>query len=576
MTYDPKTLTVGSLLDGYYSIPRFQRPFNWTEAQVEDLMLDIFASPKQTAEDGYFLGSIVTIRRDPSTSTLDDPYILIDGQQRLTTLSLVLLMLLPLVEAERTGDAESRQDRVVRARARLRERRQEAHSGGWINTAKLRLQPKDADVFERLINDPAAVDHEDLAAHRIILAAKAIRQQIEQLHISSFSGDLSFASAMMDMLCDRVSLVRINADSESAGFRLFEAMNDRGLDLSAADLIKNKLLARCRDADSDAVLKDWQQVLDKVGSDDIIGFLRTYWIATNGFVRKNKLYDAYKTKLSKESASEIRQFSRDLVRGADFYSTMEKPNLGRRKSKDRELAGILMRLKYYNAKSFRPAFLAAQLFRGSDAAFLIRVARLCESITVRWSVVAKKNANALEGMYSALAKRIRESSGEISELIPAEELAGVPDDKALESGFVGADTSAIKQWFAVLEALNRRIDDDDVELNLWATTGIHVEHIMPQQPSDEVIPLYGCTSQSEVERWCGSVGNLTLLGGRRNRRISNGAYSGKRDVLAGSGVRMTREIGERFHRWTPAEIEKRAKEMAKLAVAVFSLSHNRS
>lgn len=572
MTYHPEKLTVSGLFGSFYQVPEFQRQYAWTREQLLDLVNDVFGGAEWTGDANYFIGSVVTVRRSDETSK---PYALIDGQQRLTTLSLLIRILLNNVEAEKKLEKEARETLCTQARNRLYEVRANRRGQSERNL-RLKLQPSDGEVYKRIIDSfDEAINAPEIAKHPLIKAAHILSDEIRRCATANRNlkeSDHPYYDMLL-YLSDAVEVVRINADSESDAFRLFEALNDRGLGLSSADLVKNKILARASATEAKTVLSHWEAILANT-QDEAVAFLRTAWIADHSFVRKADLYNSYRDLLDKKSGRDVSRLASALqetsVLYADFLSPKPDGATGQRK----ELLQVLRRLNSYNARSCRPAILAARKYHKSNLKFQLQVAQLCEAITVRYSLTAGRNPNVLEKLYANVAAVLRKSDANMRKLLELEEMKYIPSDKEFSEMFAELSVGkGNKAWFSVLVCLNEEHSGGRAELDAHGTKGMHIEHILPQNPSIAVASSYGFASKEDVRLFSGLIGNLTLLGEVRNKTASAREFKYKKSVYARSDVSLTRSVGT-IRTWNAVEIKRRSQELAKLATQRFALTHN--
>jgi hypothetical protein len=568
MTYHPDKLSVAGLLSSFYLVPEFQRRYAWSKEEIVELVNDLFGDTDWTADSSYFLGSIVTVR------PLEDskrPFLLIDGQQRITTLSLIVSVLLKEVATERDLNGATKAAFLVQNQDRLYELRPTA-KGGSERRFRVQLQPADAAVFERLVTEAEALYDVELQSHSITKAAQLVEQALKQ-SIDANKRLRESSHPYYDMLyfvTSNVEVVRINADTESDAFRLFEALNDRGLRLSAADLVKNKLLARASKADAPAILEHWERVVSSTGG-EIIPFLRSAWIANFEFVRKAELYNVYKSRIESLSSKQLLAFVAALEKMAVHYKDFTRPQPDGKKGGARSLQQSLRRLKEFGARTCRPAILAVRTFHSQNLKLQVQVAHLCESITVRYSLVGGRNPNALEKLYAAMAERLRKDTVTFDEILSMKDMEVIPSDDEFSAEFagqyVGKGNSA---WFTILECLNNQLSGGKSELDARGATGVHIEHILPQKPTLQVAETYGFGTLEDVRQWSGLIGNLTLLGEKRNKEASNREFAFKRKKYAKSDVVLTRRLA-RLEDWGFMQIKERSLELAELAVARFSI-----
>jgi Protein of unknown function DUF262/Protein of unknown function (DUF1524) len=565
--FSASELTVEDLLTSSveYTIPPFQRTYSWSREQVGQLAGDFFDSDDAGTEN-YFLGSIVAVR---SASALQSsPQLLIDGQQRLTTLCLLLACLSYLLKTDEQLPVEA----ADRARGRIA---QLLFSDDFERLdeeprPRLRLQRDDAVEFNRILADFGVIDEPHMRDSELAAAARVLRADVMRLSASArrWATAAHPLLAMMEFVRKRVELVRIVVPSERDAFRLFEALNDRGLALSAADLIKNKLFQQAG-RDIDSAIEQWRDILTAC-EDEIVAFLRSYWIATQAFCRKTELYESYRDHVGNLTQNEARTFTLKLSEAAPLYRALTLPS-GEGTSIDAERTSVLLRLNGYGAKSCRPALLSVLVHHPGNKALHLQIAQLCEAITVRYSIIGRKNPNLLERLYANMARVLRESTSTAASVLELPELADIPGDDEFRDAFsaasMGRDTAS---WFHILGALNELESDGDGEARLGSRTNVHIEHILPQNPSPEALVECGLTASTATDALINAVGNLTLLSGRRNRRASNRPFSQKRELYARSDVYMTRLLATQ-ETWSAAAISSRSDRLADLAVRRFRI-----
>lgn len=550
----------------HYTIPHFQRPFAWGKDEISQLVDDLFGGDVKTSNH-YFLGTIVAVTSRGNSG--EPTYSLIDGQQRLTSLSLLIAVLGEMCQKSETISTE-RKDRVrQRVSACL-------FTDGFdqiddIPRTRLSLQPEDATVYDKLVRDTSLASHPSIRESNLAYAIQAIRTELErQLEENQ---DLATRQApaldLLNYLLKSVELVRITVPTERDAFRLFEALNDRGLSLSAADLVKNRLFSKC-EGEIESAIEAWKDVASVAESDDLVTFLRTYWNCTFEFRRKAELYDAYREHIDELSSTEVLGFIQELAEAAERYELIINPPKPSN-STDANLYAVFDRLNGYGARSCRPALLAVLHYHSDNISLQTKVARLCESITVRYSIVGGKNPNRLEKLYAALARSLRTRAFRFQEIHSIPEMQDVPGDEEFEKSFATFKVGkGNKSWYQVLEVINGILANGSGEAALSGRSVVHIEHIMPQKPSNAAKNEFGINNATKLEELTGLVGNLTLISGPRNRKASNRPFSRKRDLYTESDVYMTREVA-RNRKWSAEKIRERSQRLAKCAVEAFPL-----
>ena len=275
-----------------YNIPRYQREYTWGQRDWANLYDDVFDN-----DPGYFLGSIIVIQGeiDPKTNIVD--FEVIDGQQRLTTISLLLAALYARINEHPDAiDEDMQLDDVRPLRNRL-----VLKSNKGMTRVVPQVQNHNQDDYRWILKEHVglAVVMQRPKYHGVRKMSKAFEYFYDRLgeEIAGM-GDDDAVRTLLDksrVLCSAV-LVQINVDSHADAYTLFASLNNRGVPLSAVDLIKNTLLAKVADADGDELdyyFEQWQEVLRNLGDD---------YATQERFFRQN--YDAFRRDVNRPFVQE--------------------------------------------------------------------------------------------------------------------------------------------------------------------------------------------------------------------------------------------------------------------------------
>ena len=295
-SFEVENETLEELLVGNsysFVIPPFQRRFSWGSVEVSELLTDIFPE-NESIDNGrpaYFLGAIVLASFESNTK------IVLDGQQRLTTISILLAYLRDQLKQEEYKDSS------------LIDKFLTTGEMGRPKILKLKLQPQDNNIFEEIIkntgNDFKLIERRSNLTKALGKIVEVIDKIITERMNRGAGSKVSIMEYMAREIMYNLEFVVIDAPSESEAFKLFETLNDRGLALSAADLIKNRILSKALDHDREMVVSLWRSLDEIVGQNEITNYLRTYWIVEQEFVRKNNLYDKYREFVSKQKGRKL-------------------------------------------------------------------------------------------------------------------------------------------------------------------------------------------------------------------------------------------------------------------------------
>jgi hypothetical protein len=552
-TYQVQTSHVEDLLHVpsiAFEVPVFQRRYAWTTDEVDELMGDLYGDDDWWIEkdevEPYFLGSIVLAR------TKGSHHVLLDGQQRLTTITLLLACLQHVLQEG------------GHAKAQELERYLLAGKFGEPMRPKIRLQPEDADVYRRLLQESSSRHEREIRRTALGRAVQRIHTGIEET--LKRGGERSVPrTAVLERMVKRlvyeVELVRIEASTEAQAFRLFETLNDRGLPLNGADLIKNKLLSQAGHLVEPARLA-WTAVTDEVRDNEILNFLRHFWIAFKAPVRKDRLYKEYLDELKDLRAEKVLAFAKELGAAAQVYDEITSPE-PMDCSWGVETGEALQRLVLLRARSCRPLLLHCATHFSDQVP---EVVALCEAASVRHTLVSGLNPNQLDKAYAAICKALRGGQKDVIATVLQELSRLVPTDEDFTAKFPSVEVSAVSAaWRAVLVRLNELISTG--ETRVAGTDKVHVEHVLPRNPSKAAL-VEAEIQADEVEEVASKIGNLTLLSGKKNQSISNLPFSQKRPAFLDSEIAFNRQIAT-CERWGKDEVLARGKQLAELATKAW-------
>ena len=501
----------------------------------------------------YFLGSVVV-------ASNDDVEAVLDGQQRLVTISLLLSSIRHLLIEQKYNKANKEIDDLLTQESKGRRRDEE-------DQIKIRLQREDTQTYTSLIEDPTLyktyAPKKNLLARAVQKILTDVTGKYLKIALEKGVSKKDALLLMLDKVAYYATFVKIVSPTESDAFRLFETLNDRGLALNAADLVKNKLLAQCDDSKHlDEAIGHWKSIVELVGEDELVNFLRYYWIAFHSSVRKRDLYKVFEEHLKKLNPRQAADFAKSLKYAARDYAGIINPEDSKTRW-DEEVNGVLKRLLIYKARTCRPVLL---ICASKKPDCMLVVAKACESITVRHSIVSDLSSNELEKSYANLARKIKDGNQNIVEAVKQELSKHALTDEEFERNFSSIQTDRVTDtWRQVLIQLNEGRSTG--ETTVKGARSVHVEHILPRNPTNRTLKEASLDKVS-ANALSGMIGNLTLLSGSKNREGSNGPFSIKKDILASSEIALNKEIAEK-ERWGEEEIFERNKRLGQLATVVW-------
>lgn len=543
-----------------YRIPPFQRDYSWGEEEWEDLWADLLGT-LSAEEPAHYMGYLVLQSEDEKT------FDVIDGQQRLTTLTLMVLAALKhlqrLIEEKQSPDENTRRIDELR--------RTYVGSLDPVTLAtksKLTLNRNNDSYFQQYL-----VPLQRLPQRKLRLSEHALRKGFEWFEkkigqwLEKQSGDpgKALAGLVADM-SDKLFFTVINVTDELNAYRVFETLNARGVKLSSTDLLKNYLFSVIhrdrakREEDMPLVEQRWEALVARLGSEDFPAFLRVHWLSHGRFVRQGELFKAVRREVTSREA--VFELLRRLDEDLDRYLSLREPSTSPLSPKARELA---TQLRLFGVKQPYPLLVAAQrAFSPSDFESLLRA---CVVISFRYNVICGFSPGDQEPVYASAAKGIADGTTRtVAEVIKG--LAAIyPSDDVFEANFVDKVLTKGKEKLVrhILCELEKQksnvpLDSDDDTMT--------IEHVLPQSP----VEGWDAFGDQDLEMQTFRLANMVLMRKSQNSQLGNKPYVDKRPVLRSSEFPMTRELAEENAEWTPTRLMGRQHKLAKLAGATWRIA----
>lgn len=542
-----------------YTVPDYQRRYAWGEEQWRALWEDVNAIGK---DETHFLGSIVVIERSEGLNELNRLEV-VDGQQRLATVSILLSV---IREKYRGNEEYSKHANTIENDYLwdydLDEERYQ----------NLTLSKFDNDSYRAILDR----DYSNIESEQLEEASKFFANKVDSLSLDE-------VDTLRKRLLSSVTLVTIECDEEQSAFRLFETLNDRGLELSAVDLMKNHLFsiaANSNNVDYIKIQSDWEEIIENTVPylSKPSRFFRHYIMSApvpdfNDDVSEYKLFDKFKDLIEEvmesdeltleEYVSDVRDQSEVYLKivnsDIDFFD--ETGNSAINKKLD-QLDDI---------KSVQARTLFLRIFREIDNPNkLMEALGIIEKFLVRWKVANYATGGQLDRIYSDICSTsfANEDSIEAMRRYLADQSPSDPEFKAgIENKRVRLNERT-KYMLIKLEeeyyggSISNKLDYD-------------IEHIAPRASFSakkySSWPQYLDTTEATFEQHRDLLGNLTLLESNKNVKIGNSPFENKKQTYRESNSVMTNRIAEEWDEWGIEQINNRTSELAETATNVWSL-----
>jgi hypothetical protein len=550
--YTAEKKTVGGLL-AFTSlplkVPTWQRSYSWRTEEVATFWDDLVRFSERYPGEGvkgkeYFLGSVVMVDRADHLEVLD-------GQQRLATATILLSALRDVAGGyEPDAGLTISNDYVAK---------KDLSSGS--TTFKLTMNNYDKKYFQEVVQrtEDSTPDAE-FKSHRLIAKArKHLLDRVKQRYKDAGSGKKGYENILRlyDVLVNHLSVVEVKSLEEDSAAAVFETLNDRGIGLSTPDLLRNYLLMRAKDeAAREEIIDSWQQVFALGGDNTSVeDFLRHYWISTHGDIKAKALYREIKGDIEEKGTNPV-TLSKSLAKAADHYQVIVGAEV-----KKRELRLPLEAVSVLNAKVLLPLLLSAR--ESCTQGDQIKLATALVTTYVRHTLVGGLAGTELESVVFESAVKVRGKDAKRVKKVIADLRALAPSDAEFRKAFAKAEVGRRRSARYLLTAIEHQVRGTG-ELRVEDPDMVHVDHIYPQSPK-------AGERLANHDQLIDRLGNLTLLSKRLNEAQRNAKFSKKKaDAYAHSDIKITKElVAEK--KWNSAEIDRRQKKLAGIAVKVWPL-----
>ncbi|MFD7979380.1 DUF262 domain-containing protein [Streptomyces sp. NPDC059071] len=549
-----------------FQVPLYQRTYAWTEKQLRQLWDDVLEQA-ELLESGdtastHFLGSVV-LAPSPQNEPTFPRWLVVDGQQRLTTLSLALAAIRDHLADTEPDEAERiDEDYLINKRKN--------------GNDHFRLLPTQADraSFAGHVRGPRA---EQSAGGSVAAAYGFFRRKLVE------AADPAAPQSVFRIeqaITSRLTLVAVIAERGDNVHRIFESLNNTGLKLSQADLLRNYLFMRLPTR-GEHVYESYWLPLQKSLTNDELEQLMWLQLVLDGDdrVRRQDLYAAQQQRFERGTASgraseeAIEAYIRELHHRAPLFRRLLHPE----EEQDPAVRARLRRLDAWQAQATYPALmlLLDRRERGElDSADTERAMSYVESFLVR-RMLCRVPTNNLGRIFQAVPGQLPLGvpvADGLHRLLSSDNRFW-PDDDELRGRIRDAPFYQFGRWHQRKMVLQRLEESYGHPEPLdFAAAQLTIEHVMPQSPGDEWIRALGeetAAGESAEDlhsRLQHTLGNLTLTA--VNAELSNHPFERKQDLLKGSHLEMNRRIAA-TERWGAKEILARADELADRAVALW-------
>ena len=546
-----------------FAIPVYQRNYDWTLLQCKQLLHDIIETGKNDKVNAHFIGSIVYVHDDVYTASGVTELTIIDGQQRLTTVTLIYIALYRLAKELNNQTLVSRIQKTYLINEFATEEE------------KLKLKPTEnnKEALQHILN---STDGEEFKGYsKIIENFDYFRSAINAKNFEVIQRGLS-KLIFVDIALDR------QKDNPQ---RIFESLNSTGLELSQADLIRNYILMGLSRTNQDRIYKSYWEVIEKHAKDEILNktrvseFIRDYLTLKNKEIpNKGDVYAKFKEKYPTSTIDELEHVLTELKSLVKFYNKLTNPN----NESDKQIRN---QLEYINRLEINVAFpFLMKVYEDFskdiiDKATFISVLSTVQAFTFRRFILGLPT-NALNKIFMGLYDKVEPNNYLFSiqkSLLQRSGVQRFPRNTETISALKEKDVYNIKpkNRTYLLERLENFQNNEPVAIE--GNSDITIEHIFPQNPDAKWKIELGADEYNLIkENYLNTIGNLTLSG--NNGKLSNKPFldkkamnmDGKEQGYNFSRLWLNRDLKEKM-KWDKSEIEERAKIISERFIKIWQI-----
>ncbi len=554
-------------------VPLFQRDYVWDKKNWETLWKDVLSyyddeesaidcNDEESSVGQHFMGPIV-LSYSPSSSV--SRYLIIDGQQRLTTLSILLCALRDYSCLEDFDNDEKNHKKFIN---KLNKTLFNADETG-VERFKLLPLEKDRKIYEKLINIDEKKDQQfsdDEKQSQIYACYEYFRTCFK-----TKKKDGGVNLERIRNILYNFKVVKIDLQKDDDPCLLYESLNFKGMKLTQADLIHNLLLMKCLDQPDlkqEAVYenywKPWEEYLDDKIEDFFFHYIRMKKRNAN---KQKLIYSDLKSYLN----SSIKDHLEDINKYVLGYDILLHPE----KEKNEDVRRELEFLNKTDCKAIYPFLLKlVYLFQHESLTkeVYLRCFHLLSSYVIR-KKICQKQTNSLNNTTTKLLSKLyeKEDRTDLDEwlenmLTELPKSAYWPDDEEFKNAIQTKNDISDRIQRLFLEGIEKKLAGKEC-IDLTDPKKVSLEHIMPQVLTDDWRKALGENYGKIHDEYLNNLGNLTLTG--YNQELSNKSFNEKKNMgYAHSGLKMNLEIAQES-RWGKEEIERRAERLAEMAVEIW-------
>jgi uncharacterized protein with ParB-like and HNH nuclease domain len=562
-----ETRGIGQLLNErrYFEVPPHQRDFAWPLGSVEQYLEDIVGAMTESDSD-YFLGLIVLVDTEDAASKR---YEILDGQQRLATTTMIYAAIRQWLRDNGLDNEAAKIQNDFIGISEIGEDEDEPRIVLNINNRKLFQEIVVNPCADKILETKLSGEGRHTSTRKLIEAALFCRKYINDLAEKQGTEKKVQAGVLFKLakhLRDKVQVNCLDVSAPENAYTIFESLNDRGIDLSVLDLLKNHLL-RGAGSNEAEILSNWTKMVSTIGDRKGDDFLKAFWTSRFGRIQRGRLFKELKKKYI--TKSQILDLSKELARVAEIFGNLEISDSDLWKQYSHATQDQVRTLSLFGAKQTHPILLAAiDKFKSGEVEKLLKHLVV---LILRYQLIGRGRTGKLEIQSALISEGIFSKKYRSAKSVWERLRTILPSDEEFEDDFSRhiENKPPLARWILRELEIQKWLDENpgksiqttpvtDAEL-------VTLEHILPKNPNQEWRHVLA-GDKDLVSDFLNRLGNLCLLDKVSNKSEAAGAFIKKSARYANSEFILTKEVSGNFKEWNRAAIDERQQQLSRLAV----------
>ncbi|WP_150540975.1 DUF262 domain-containing protein [Clostridium perfringens] len=538
-----------------FKVPIFQRDYSWNEENWQELWNDI--EEGVTESRSHYLGSVVLVNND-------DVKEIIDGQQRLTTLSILIKAIHFNISQliDKNIDKDNNNDRLALVSQFIMNK--DIYNPEEI-TNTINLNKTNNNVYSRYILKDEEVGRSEFCKSNQLLinCYKFFKNKFKLACFDKEIGNININKLLdyFKYITQKILVVEIVVSDYANAYVIFETLNDRGMALTVTDLLKNYLFSKVEETKHDSLYIIWNKIIDNVEEKNIAKFIRHYWNCKNKKITEKELFKTLKKYIEGKNIS-VYNFLSELEKVSEIYGALSNPEHKMWKN-DQIIKEYIKEIQLYKVELCYPVMLATELFI-TEINLKRKIYKLCSRISFRYITISKGAPGDLESAYNELCLAIFKNNNSLNMVEQSDKMRKfIVADEEFIAAFSNKEISTRgnkKLIKYIIEKIEESINGTGKILS-----GYTIEHVLPESANEEWDKIF----DNNFKFYRYRLGNYVLLESKYNSEIGNELFAVKKEVYSKSSYKTAKNLST-LSEWNIQKMEENQRRMAIVANSIWS------